>query len=138
MDESSIIEFEEEIKEEDITESIKKLANWKTPGTDQIYNFYIKKIHVLHNILTILIINTINGKEKLHKELTKGRTFLIPKEIPENKIRKGSDYRPITCLNTLYKLLTKVISNKITISLRCNEYLTDNQLGVKIRSRWSS
>ena len=31
-----------------IEDRIRCLPNWKTPGPDQVYNFFIKRIHALH------------------------------------------------------------------------------------------
>ena len=44
--------------------------------------------------------------------MTYGRIFPIPKPISENKEKKGSDFRPITCLDILYKLTIKKITHK--------------------------
>ena len=47
------------------------------------------------------------SKEEIPEWLVHGRTVLIPKEGCEGK---PEQFRPITCLNTLYKLLTAVLT----------------------------
>ena len=48
-----------------------------------------------------------------------GRTVLIPKTRDISKVEK---YRPITCLNSFFKLMTAVIANDI------QSYLVENNL----------
>jgi len=55
----------------------------------------------------------------------KGITYLIPKGIP----KKGSDYRPITCMSNLYKLTTKCVTKVMQAIVENRDLLTENQLG---------
>ncbi|TBU12814.1 reverse transcriptase [Hamiltosporidium tvaerminnensis] len=52
-------------------------------------------------------------------------TYLIPKGIP----RRGSDYRPITCMSNLYKLTTKCVTKVVQIEVERRGLLAENQLG---------
>ena len=65
------------------------------------------------------IFNELIEEGPIPEWLTVGITFLIPKnentEYPKN-------YRPVTCLLTIYKLLTSIISKRI------QKYLDDKNL----------
>ena len=49
-------------------------------------------------------------REPIPSWLVEGRTVLIPKS---GDLGQPKNYRPITCLNTLYKILTSVIQDRI-------------------------
>ena len=85
---------------------LSKLSNWKAPGPDKIHNFWWKKFFNVHSILHKLINNAIKNNENISEFLAEGITYLKPKK--SEPLNPG-DYRPITCLNTLYKIITKVI-----------------------------
>ena len=51
--------------------------------------------------------------------MTKGKTTLIFKTGEENKAK---NYRPITCLPTMYKLLTLMMTERVY------DHVTDNQI----------
>ncbi|TBU19956.1 reverse transcriptase, partial [Hamiltosporidium tvaerminnensis] len=54
-----------------------------------------------------------------------GLTYFIPKGTQ----RKGSDYRPITCMSNLYKLTTKCVTKVVQIEVKRRGLLAENQLG---------
>ena len=55
----------------------------------------------------------------------KGITYLIPKGVP----KKGSDFRPITCMSNLYKLTIKCVTCVIQLVVEQRGLLSENQLG---------
>ena len=65
--------------------------------------------------------------------MTKGRTFLIKKDVTIGSI--ASNYRPITCLPLMWKILTGVIAEEIYKSLEEREMLPEEQKGCRIGSR---
>jgi hypothetical protein len=56
----------------------------------------------------------IEEPEKASSWLATGITFLLPKSGDSKKVR---NYRPITCLTTVYKTLTGIIAKKISTHL---------------------
>ena len=56
----------------------------------------------------------------------KGRTVLIPKT---KSLSDEKNYRPITCLNTSYKILTGIIANYMRKHTVVNEIWDEGQLG---------
>ena len=61
--------------------------------------------------------------------MTKGRTILIMKD-PEKGAAAGN-YRPITCLPVMWKLLTGIISDKLYEFLDAGNMLPDEQKGCR-------
>ena len=98
--------------------AISKLSNWKAPGIDKVNNFWIKKLHSTHSSMRNALNHICLHPEKTPYWLTKGTTTLIYKKGLETE---PSNYRPITCLPTTYKLLTLILAEKIY------QHLTDHR-----------
>ena len=80
-----------------------KASNWKAPGPDGIHNFYWKYLKVARFWLLDIHKKSLNETFKCPRWLCRGRTVLLYKAGDR---KDPSKYRPITCLNTCYKLLT--------------------------------
>lgn len=59
--------------------------------------------------------NKMIRKHEIPCWFTKGKTYLLPKN---GKTDKAQNYRPLTCLNNVYKTLTKIIYQKDCESVR--------------------
>lgn len=114
------------INNKQIAKSIANALNWKAPGWDQITNFWLKKLTSLHEALAAAFNDLLKNPERLPKWLTQGRTILIPKK---SGTCQAKDYRPITCLSVIYKLLTAILSNEIYEHLIQNNLLPEQQKG---------
>ena len=68
------------------------------------------------------------------KCFTQGATYLLPKS---NETNIPKNYRPITCLPTMYKILTSVITERTYNFLDDNNILPTEQKGCK-RGSYSS
>ena len=78
-------------------------------------NFWFKQLTSLHPELASAYNNILKKREQSSEWLTEGVTFLIPKsEDREN----SKNYRPITCLPTMYKVLTSVITDAAAGAIR--------------------
>uniref|UniRef100_A0A8D8QH69 Uncharacterized protein n=1 Tax=Cacopsylla melanoneura TaxID=428564 RepID=A0A8D8QH69_9HEMI len=102
----------ETITLQEVKRSLKKAANWKSPGPDGIQNYWLKYLTCTHIHLTKAYSHIIQHPEKTPPWLTEGLTYLIPKN---ERTQEAKNYRPITCLPTMYKNLTSVISDRIYI-----------------------
>ena len=100
----------EEITEDTIRSNCKRLANWKAPGIDQVQNFWIKHLKSLHTPLAQHLDSLVKNPSLTPKWMTKGKTSLAHKAGPTNVAK---NYRPITCLPTYYKLLTRIFTDQI-------------------------
>ena len=88
---------------------IKKKRNWSSPGPDLLVNFWLKKVIVTHEHITILFRDIINSSCELVKWFCRGRTSLLEKA----GAWVYSNTRPITCTNNTYKWFTSVLKLKL-------------------------
>ena len=117
---------------QEIQEAILQTENWKAPGPDKIHNFWIKNLSVLHAHIARCFSDIFLQPEIIPNYLAGGNTYLLPKG------GDGGDpaqYRPITCLNTVYKLLTKIIANRVYNHCSRNNIITQEQKGCSRNSK---
>jgi hypothetical protein len=69
-----------------------KAYNWKSPGNDQIQNYWLKAFPATHRHITKNFNAIIEKPEKAPDWLTAGVTYLIPKSGDIMEVR---NYRPI-------------------------------------------
>lgn len=105
---------------------IKHLHNWKQPGPDKIQNFWIKKFTTIHEVMLQIINNCMTTPEIIPEFLCEGITYLKPKNQNTNN---PANFRPITCLNTSYKIITSCIATKITRHCTQNNIISEKQKG---------
>nr|XP_054749778.1 uncharacterized protein LOC129255450 [Lytechinus pictus] len=111
---------------------VRKMAPWKAAGPDDVQAFWVKRFTNLHERLSLQMNEiVVNGNPP--EWMTKGRTVLIPKDPTKGNI--PSNYRPITCLPILWKLLTGIISEEIYQHLDDQEILPWEQKGCRKGSR---
>ena len=108
------------------------MPNWKAPGPDGVRGFWFKKFPSLHASLTVALGKCVDSGE-VPEWLVKGRTVLIQKDSAKGTV--ASNYRPITCLPLMWKLLTGIFAEKIYDHLMVNNLLPDEQKGCRKRSR---
>jgi len=88
--------------EKDVADTLRTTLNWKAPGREQIANFWLKQPTATHKHSAALF-NKLIEENQIPEWLMAGVAFLIPKnENTENP----KNYRPVTCLPTIYKLMT--------------------------------
>ena len=108
----------------DVKDKVKKVPSWKAPGPDEIQGYWIKNFTELHSKIADRLEQCLQGGE-VPDWLVEGRTILIMKDPA-----KGNDagnYRPIACLNLLWKLLSGILSEKTYSFLDINKLLPDEQ-----------
>ena len=99
------------ISDSEVTLCLKRMGNWKSPGPDQVYAFWVKRITCLHGDLTRNYNLLVQDPDAVPDWLSQGTTTLIPKN---DKTDQAKCYRPITCLSVFYKTLTSVTKQRIT------------------------
>ena len=114
----------------DITSKLKKFANYKKPGIDNVPNFWLKQLTTLHRHYSLCFSRILNGEETTPSWLTKGDTSLIPKT---DETLRPEKYRPICCLTTTYKLFTGLLADSIHEHLSSGGFLEEEQAGCKRR-----
>jgi hypothetical protein len=101
------------------TSFLSKTHNWKSPGNNQITNYWLKAFPATHSYITKTFNILIEKPKKMPEWLTTGIMYLLPKseDTKEPKI-----YWPITCLSTMYKTLTGIIARRISSHLEEHNY----------------
>ncbi|XP_075990912.1 uncharacterized protein LOC142986339 [Anticarsia gemmatalis] len=118
----------DEITQSDITGITDKLHNWKAPGIDKIHNYWFKKLTSLHKHLAKNLTDIVLGRQDIPDFLATGITYMLPKGTHSPQ---PSQYRPITCLPTLYKILTSAITRKINNHIESNNIIAEEQKGCR-------
>ena len=115
-------------REEAWTKALKKLTNWTAPGPDGIPGYWLKVFNKTINHLKRMYWEILDQTTDAPSWLVRGRTVLIPKEGCEGK---PEQFRPITCLNTSYKLLTGTMSQILTKYVMDKEILPEEQKALR-------
>lgn len=118
---------------EDVTSAVNKSQNWKAPGPDGIHNFWLKRLPCVLPYLARFFTSFIDDPGEIPVYMTKGKTLLLPKDGDDTQ--DPSKYRPITCLCTLYKILTSCIADKIYCHLDQHSVMATEQKGCIKMSR---
>ena len=113
-----------------VKKSARKMKNWKAAGADGIQGFWIKNLTNLHKRMATQLQHVLDGN--LPEWMCFGRTTLILKDV--NQPLNVANYRPITCLPTIWKLLTSIISDKIYEHLESYNLIPWQQKGCKKKS----
>ena len=116
-----------------IAKQCRKMPNWKAPGKDKVQGFWIKSMANLHERIAEQLNKILIGENELPGWMTYGHTILCQKDV--SKGNTVENYRPITCLPLMWKLLTGVIAEEMYTYLEGENLLTNEQKGCKRMSR---
>ena len=100
----------------DLQNAAKSLKNNKTPGEDGIPVDFYKVFWNRIKEPFFQMVMEVYQQELLHKSARSGILNLIPK--PNKDTRYVKNLRPITLLNTDYKIIEKAIANKMIPALK--------------------
>ena len=115
-----------------LKKSQKKILNWKTPGHDGLHGFRFKKFTSIPE-RQALKMNRCQQEAQEPDWITKGKTTLILKD--PSKGTAPNNYRPITCLPMMWKILTAQIREEIYNSLTSRGLFPDKKKGCRKGSR---
>ena len=111
---------------------LRKVPKWKACGPDKVHGYWIKGFTKLHPLMAAQLNECITIGET-PSWMTRGRTCLILKDV-----KKGSDvtnFRPITCLPLMWKVLTGIVSESVYHHLESEKLLPEEQKGCRKNSR---
>lgn len=115
MKSSNKSSFIEPTNLEEISEIIKKLKNHKAPGSDNVKNKMIKNLPENYQISLVNIYNSCLRMNFFPNKWKLATIVLFPK--PGKDLTIPENYRPISLLSTLGKILEKIILNRMSPSL---------------------
>jgi hypothetical protein len=104
------LSLEEEVSEPELKESLFSMRNGKIPGPDGVTVEFFKAFYDLLKEDLLLMIRESQKEGRVHGPLNTTFLCLIPKKQCPSSFE---DYRPITCCNVIYKLITKIISRRL-------------------------
>ena len=110
-----------------VSKQSRKIPNWKE--RDGVQGFWIKKLTNLHEGTAFQLNKILNENQQLSDWLTYGRTVLCHKD--RTKGNAVDNYRPISCLPLMWKLLTGIISKHLYIFCKKRRYYPKNKKVVK-------
>ena len=93
-----------------VRKQAKKIKNWTAPGKDEVYFYWSKHLTELHNRLAQQM-NTLLQTGTIEEWITTGKTTLLIKSNEKSAI--PSNYLPITCIPTTFKLMATIIAEAI-------------------------
>lgn len=99
---------------EEITKVLFAMPNDKSPGPDGYTTEFFKSAWSIIGKEFIISIQSFFEKGFLPKGINSTILTLIPKKTPALEIR---DYRPISCCNVSYKVISKIIANRLKHTL---------------------
>ena len=108
------------------------MQNWKSPAPDLVQGFWLKSFSSLHERVSLQLKKCLDSGF-VPSWLTRGRTSLLQKDKSKGNV--ASNYRPITCLPLMWKLLTGVIADQIYAHLDQEKLLPGEQKGCRKGSR---
>lgn len=106
--------LEEMYTEEEVVIALKQMHPTKAPGPDGMpVLFYKKYWPIVGKEVTSYVLNILNNGAPI-EQINHTHVVLIPKK---KVCQSTKDYRPISLCNVLYKLVSKVISNRLKLVL---------------------
>ena len=118
MNQSLIKEF----TKEEVVAALKQMHPTKAPGPDGMSAIFFQKYwNVVGNDVTSMVLNVLNCNKSI-VEINKTYITLVPKIKSPSKT---TEYRPISLCNVVYKLISKVLANRLKAILP--HLITENQ-----------
>ena len=121
------------ITTEMIKEQVKKIPNWKSPEPDGVQDYWLKKLTALHEGIAKQMDNIISNRDDIPKWMRLCKTVLCQKY--PSKGNAVDNYRPISCLPLMWKLMTETVAESMSNFLDMNDKLPVEQKGCKKESR---
>ena len=109
-----------------------RMLNWKSPGPDLVQGFWLKNFSSLHEKVRLQLKECLDSGF-VPSWLTRGTTLLLQKDKSKGNVL--NNYRPITCLPLMWKLLTGVSADQIYAHLDQEKFLPEEQKGCRKGSR---
>ena len=121
------------ISVEKIRKQCRKVPNWKAPGRDGVQGYWIKKLSSLRERVFSQMNRISMAEDDLPEWMTHGRTVLCQRD--PRKGNTADNYRLITSLPLMWKLLTGMIGGEMYNYLERKKILPEEQKGCKRGSR---
>lgn len=113
----------DEITTTEILSAIRTSSSRKSPGPDGLpKEFYMRLLDTIHRELNLIMNDAI--RSNFPAEFTDGVIVLVKKQGPGDTARS---YRPISLVNFDYKILSRIMKQRMENVLRAHSVLTNTQ-----------
>ena len=121
------------INEGKVKKQCRKIPNWNAPGHDGVQGFWIKRLDKIHERIAIQLNEILERTKEIPSWMTYGRAMLYQKDpVKGNSVE---NFRVITCLPLMWKLLTGINSEDIYCFMENENLLPEQQKGCRRKSR---
>ena len=110
------------VSAEEIKKVLFAMPNDKSPGPDGFTSKFFKETWDQIGSEFILSIQSFFAKGFLPKGINSTILALIPKKLEAKEMK---DYRPISCCNVIYKVISKILANRLKLILP--KFIAGNQ-----------
>ena len=111
-----------EFTKEEMEEALKQMHPTKAPGPDGMSAIFFQKYwNIVGNDVICMILNVLNSNMSM-AEINRTNITLIPKTKNPTKM---TEFRPISLCNVVYKIISKVLANRLKTILP--QIITENQ-----------
>ncbi|XP_074318651.1 uncharacterized protein LOC141655470 [Silene latifolia] len=109
-------------REEEVITALNQMHPLKSPGPDGMNGLFFQTYwHIVGPLVVKTVLDILRGQD-IPPELNKTQIVLIPKKKAPDKI---VDFRPISLCNVVYKLVSKVLANRLKVFL--GNIVSENQ-----------
>ena len=115
-----------------LKKQVRKIPNWKSPGPDGVQGYWIKNLSNLHGNIALQLDRCLQ-ENNVPSWMVTGKTLPCVKEL--EKGNAVANFRPITCLPLLWKLLTGIVAEELFEHLQQANILPWEQKGCRKGSR---
>ena len=121
------------INEDNVKKQCSKMPNWKAPGHVGFQVFWIKRLDKIHERIATQLNEILEETKEMQSWITYGKTVLCQKDpVKGNSVE---NFRPITCLPLMWKLLTDIISENTYCFMENEKLLPEEKKGCRRKSR---
>lgn len=99
-----------DISEDELEQAIQSCNNNKSPGPDGISFEFYKQFWPLLKHDLLLLFQELFAQTDQNLDIAQGIIVLVPKKTHPTHL---SDYRPLTLINTDYKIMAKILASRI-------------------------
>lgn len=110
LSEQQGIELCQPISDEEIYSALKTIDDDKAPSVDRFNAVFYKKTWSLIGKEVIAAVKRFFNTGKIHEAINCPSITLVPKKVKPSTVR---EYRPITCCTILYKVIAKILTNRL-------------------------
>ena len=115
LEEADSRHLERQFSDEEVVTALQQISGEKPPGPD---GFTLAFFQHCWDVVKVEVLNTIQESyehEEFERSLNSMFMVLIPKKVGASDVR---DFRPICLLGSIYKIISKVLANRLKVVLQ--------------------